>query len=131
MYNECGMTSRQSVSSRLYVVMEDSSAHAAGASEKVWQSFPEWRGPSVEQTSWLSRDLLPPCLLAADVPCASPGKVPRSCGHSGMCWQQRGLAACLIPAWSTQPRSHAPWHLTRASCNPQGTGKDIPAFATS
>lgn len=73
--------------------------------------------------SWHGKDLLPPRPLAADAPCASLGKAPRSCGCSRTCWQGGGLAACLVPAWSTQPRSPAPWHLARGFCNTQGTGK--------
>lgn len=40
MFNERGMTSRQSFSSRFYVVLEEGSADAAGAGGRVWQSFP-------------------------------------------------------------------------------------------
>lgn len=75
------------------------------------------------QTSWHGKDLLSPRLLAADAPCASLGKAPRSCGCSGTCWQGGGLAVCLAPAWSTQPRSLTLWHLARGSCNAQGARK--------
>lgn len=131
MFNEHGMTSRRSFSSRLYVDLEEGSANPASSKGEVWQSFPGQWGPCAGQTSWHSKNLLLPCLPPADAPCASLGKAPRSCDRSGTCWQRGGLAACLTPAWSTQLRSPAPRHLARGSCSIQGTGKVSAQSSTS
>lgn len=105
MFNERGMTSRQPFGSRLSVVLEEGSADAAssgsGPMGRFGKAFVAVRS-LVGQTSWHSKDFLPPHLAAAAVPCACLGKAPRSCGRRGTCWHRGGLAPCLA-----QPGAHS------------------------
>lgn len=131
MFNERGMMSRSpSVPGSLWSWRRAQLTQPAlaqnrqeGLAKLLWQ-----RGPCAGQMCWHSKDLLPPCLLAAAVPCAS---LAQSCGRRGTCWHRGHLAPCLAPAWSTQPHSPAPWHFAWGGCHIHRMGRHMPAFAMS
>lgn len=118
MFNECGMTSRWSFGSKLYVILQEGSAGAGGVGLAPGGRFgkaflgSEDRRPGTAGTSCLHVVSLQMSLVPLQ---AEPQ------GAVGMCWG--GLAE--RPAWpgahghARLPHSNLAWR----SCSPPGTGK--------
>lgn len=106
MFNERGMTSRQSFGSRIYAVLQEGSAGAAGAGSAPGGRFgkaflgSEDRRPGTAGTSCLHVFSLRMSLVPLQ---AEPQGAADEAGCAG-----GGLAECSGPAWSARSHSAAP-----------------------